>query len=553
MSKDGDSTLLEHRPCLNPECGSSDAMGVYDDGHGFCFSCDMYFANVDDVDSEGDNESVGNESTGKGLIKGSIRELTKRGISEETCKKFNYRFGKLGDDNVQIANYCDNDGRVVAQKCRTANKDFKFIGKPKQATLFGQNLWRESGRMVVVTEGEIDAMSVSQAQGNKWPVVSVKNGASGAKRCLSEQLEWLEQFESVVLMFDDDEAGRKGVEECVGLFSPGKVKVAKIAGYKDANEALVDNKANLIIDAVWGAKTYKPDGVLDASELFEDVSKPIEWGLSYPWESITKKTYGFRPNELIVLGAGTGMGKTEVFKEMEKHCLIEHGLNVGVLHLEEMPKDTLLGIMSKQSDIPFHIPDASYTDDQLKQAFDAVTSDNRLYLYDSFGYTEWKIIKQRIRYLAISCGCQVIFLDHITALVSGSDGDERRELDNIMTDMASLVRELGITMFAISHLTTPEGTPHEEGGRVKIRHFRGSRAIGQWASFMFGLERNQQSSDPDEQSTTTFRILKDRFTGRSTGFTCELGYDSKTGRMFEKDDLDDFDMSDESEEMKEDF
>jgi twinkle protein len=76
---------------------------------------------------------------------------------------------------VQIANYI-RDGVVVAQKVRFPGKDFTFLGKPKDAGLYGMHLWRDGGKMVVITEGEIDALSVSQLQDNKWPVVSVPNG-----------------------------------------------------------------------------------------------------------------------------------------------------------------------------------------------------------------------------------------------------------------------------------------------------------------------------------------------------------------------------------------
>jgi len=103
-----------------------------------------------------------------------------------------------------------------------------------------------------------------------------------------------------------------------------------------------------------------------------------------------------------------------------------------------------------------------------------------------------------------------------------------------MTDLASLVRELHFTLFLISHLSTPEGKPHEEGGRVQIKHFRGSRAIGQWSSFIFGLERDQQNDDEVVRGTTTLRILKDRYTGRATGRTIFFGYDYDTGRLVHK-------------------
>ena len=105
-----------------------------------------------------------------------------------------------------------------------------------------------------------------------------------------------------------------------------------------------------------------------------------------------------------------------------------------------------------------------------------------------------------------------------------------------MAEMGSLVKELGVWVLFVSHLATPEGTPHEEGGRVKIRHFKGSRAIGFWSHFMIGLERDQQAEDEEDRSTTTYRMLKDRYTGRSTGETYRIGYEQQTGRLVEARD-----------------
>jgi twinkle protein len=96
-------------------------------------------------------------------------------------------------------------------------------------------------------------------------------------------------------------------------------------------------------------------------------------------------------------------------------------------------------------------------------------------------------------------GCKHIYLDHLTALAAGEE-DEKQALDKIMAELAGSGAGARPRPHFISHLATPEGKPHEEGGRVTIRHFRGSRSIGFWSHFMFGLERNQQAEDEIERA-----------------------------------------------------
>jgi len=465
------------------------------------------------------------------FLDGEAIPLRKRGITLKTCQKWGYLVGDHKGSKVQIANYRAPDGRLVAQKVRGKDKAFSVRGDLKAAGLYGQHLWAPGGKQVVITEGEIDALSLSTLQGDKWPVVSVPNGAQGARKALAAQSEWLETFGKIILMFDQDGPGREAAEECALLFTPGKAYVATLP-LKDPNEMLVAGRGDELLRAMWDAKPYRPDGIVTFQDLDEEIEKEPEQGLSYPWPALTEATFGMRPNELVALGAGTGIGKSDVFKEIAMHLVVQHEQNVGILFLEEHPAHTAKCLMSKYAGKLFHIPGEEWTQEEFQAAKSALAETQRVYMYDHFGATDWEVVQARIRYMAVGLGCKYIFLDHITALVSGDAGnDERKELDAIMTGLASLVRELHINIHFISHLATPEGSPHEEGGRVKVRHFRGSRAIGQWSSFMFGLERDQQQPE----TPTTFRILKDRYTGRSTGLTFGLRYDLKTGRYSECD------------------
>ncbi len=153
-------------------------------------------------------------------------------------------------------------------------------------------------------------------------------------------------------------------------------------------------------------------------------------------------------------------------------------------------------------------------------------------MYNSFGETDWAVVKAKIRYLAVSEGVQLFYVDHLTAMANTES--ERESLEKIMKELAGLANALQVVITFVSHLSTPsEGRSHEEGGRVSIKNFKGSRSIGFWSYFMFSLERDQQHEDPLISSTTTFRILKDRFTGQSTGSLIYLAYDPVTGRLSE--------------------
>lgn len=521
-----DSSFTHKEPC--PACGSRDNLARYTDGHGWCFGCGHYEPSPSDPQQSPTRSP--RMSTDWTPVTGDVSALQARRITEETCRHFGYLVGADPKNGrpVQLAPYCDEHGRIVAQKWRDAEKNFGVFGKLKDGLpLFGQHLWRDAGKMVVVTEGEIDCMTVSQLQGNKWPVVSVPNGAQGAKKSLQAALEWLERFDTVVLMFDQDDPGRAAVEECAPLFTPGRCKVASLP-LKDANDMLKAGRGDEVISAIWGAKAYRPDGVVSASDLVEKASQDVPLG--YPWflEELTELTYGRRDGELYALGAGTGVGKTDVFTQSIAFD-IQQGFNVGALYLEQAPVETVRRVAGKMVGKVLHVPgkvDLKEREDAVK----ALGAAGKLHLYDNFGACDWETVKAKMRYMIVSLGCKMIYLDHLTALAAGEE-DENGALKVIMAELAGLAKETGALIHFISHLATPEGKPHEEGGRVMVRHFRGSRAIGFWSYFMFGLERNQQAEDEAMRHTTTLRVLKDRNTGQATGKVLYLRYEAETGLL----------------------
>lgn len=468
----------------------------------------------------------------KQLLDGEVEALTARGIRQETTKLWGYTSGKLGAKAVQIANYRDPAGtQVVAQKIRDRDKNFTVRGDLAEAGLYGQWLWRDQGKMVVVTEGEIDALSVSQIQDNKWPVVSVPTGSKGAKKSLAAQLKWLLGFDTIVLMFDDDQAGRDAVSECAPLFPPGRVKTATIKGFKDANAALLGGQPRAVIDAIWGAKDIRPDGIVSVADVKAAALAPLQIGEPWPWEKLTKLTLGTRGGEVIMIGAGTGIGKSEVFDQIIANVIGPGGQPAAVFKFEQPVGETVRRVAGKIAGRRFNLPDSGWTQGELEAVVNNLATENKLFLYDHFGQCDWSVVTDHIRYLAAAHDVRHVFIDHLTALAETGD-QERGSLETIMKEASTLAQELGIRIYMVSHLSTPDGTPHEEGGRVMIRHFKGSRAIGYWAHIIIGLERDQQDEDAAWRTITTVRILKNRYAG-VVGDTFHIGFDPVTGILNE--------------------
>ncbi len=521
MERKDESEFLRHEPC--DHCGSSDAKAVYSDGHAFCFSCNKHFkGDMTDVTETQEDDS----SVGTGFLAGHARELSKRGLTAETCRIWDYVVGRYKGQAVQIANYKDAQGATVAQKVRFPNKDFVFLGDTKNAGLYGMHLWRDGGKMVTVVEGEIDALSLSQVQGNKWAVVSIPTGAKGAKKAVQKNLEWLCKFETVVFMFDNDEHGIEAAKECAALLPPNRAKIATLP-LKDANEMLVAGRSAELINAMWSAKTFRPDGIVSMQDVWERIASPkIVTSFQYPFQGLNEKTAGIRKGEIVTVTAGSGIGKSQICREIAYH-LIEQGQKIGYIALEESIERTSLGLMSIRANKLLHLSHEDMT--QYKEHFDALAP--HVELYDHWGSTDSDNLMNRIRYLVRGCECDFIVLDHLSIVVSGIDeGDERRLIDNTMTKLRALVEELKCGMVLVSHLKRPpQGKGHEEGAQTSLAQLRGSAAIGQLSDIVIGAERDQQGEEAD---VTTLRVLKNRWTG-DTGVACQLEYSKQTGRMTE--------------------
>jgi twinkle protein len=507
------SEFVRHMPCSN--CGSSDGKAIYSDGHTYCFVCHDR--------TGGDNDVIHSQRMTKTVhLTGSAERLQKRNISEKTNQLYQiYR-----DGNTLRFPYYDGSGILQGVKIKTKPKDFRYEGVSTD-TLFGQHRFPTTGKRIVITEGELDAASCYEAMPG-WPMVSLPHGAASAKKDLQKQIPLLQGYKEIVLLFDSDEAGRKAAKDAAGVLPPGKVKIARIEPYKDPSEALQANDAEAIRKAIWNAEEYRPDGIIEGKTLQSLVTTPLPPSdHDYPFRGLQDKLHGIRYQELTTITSGSGQGKSTFCRQLAVNLLTK-GERVGYLALEESNRRTALGLMSTAVGKSLHIGEHERTD--LEEHFRDTIANWNLYLFDGFGSFDPDVIYNRIEYLASGLECRIIFLDHLSILLSGLDGDERRTIDITMTRLRSLVERTGIALFLVSHLrrSNNDRTSHEEGGKVSLSQLRGSAGIAQLSDQVIALERNQQSTD--ERDIATLRIIKNRYSGE-TGFAGKIKFDLETSRF----------------------
>jgi twinkle protein len=527
------SFVKTHVAC--PACGSSDGAAINADGSTYCFVCTTLTPSEDGVVVVETKPVVKDMSFLKRHRDGVSVSVSERRITKSTMEK--YEVVREGEDF--IFPYYNEDSTLVAAKIRsTKEKKFSTEGEWKAGTLFGQQLFAKGGKTITICEGEFDALAAFQMIGaGKYPVVSIRNGAGSAVKDCKAQYEYLDSFETIVICFDGDEAGRAAAKDVANIFG-SKCKIFKPdPQYKDACDWLADSKEGAFTSRWWSAEVHTPDGLINGSSLWEELRKPRQKpDASWPYASLDNMLCGLRKRELVTVAAGTGQGKSTFLRQLIHHLLMTTDDKIGCAFLEESPSRTAMGIMSIEAMKPLHLPTTEYTEEELRNAFDKTMGTGRVTMFSHFGSLDIDNVISRLRWMAKGQGCSWIILDHYQMVLSGLDTDERKGLDMLLTKLRTLVEETGVGLFGISHTRRDSGSRGaENGAELTLSSLRGTAGIAQLSDAVIGLQRDQQNEDERVRNTTLVRLLKSRFTGE-TGPAGFLWFNKDMQRLIEIED-----------------
>lgn len=502
--------------------GSSDAYALDYDGDGFCFSCHKYFS--DGIELEKQEK----EYTSTGIIDG-YDKVGYRGLSKKTVEHYKIVTGfSNGEAYERYFRY--PSGAVKVKKYNPLGRKDKYQWKTDQGEvkpgLYGRDLFSPKDyKYVYITEGEDDAPSVFQCFGGHHAAVSVQSSSS-ALRDIESDRSYLNEFERIILAFDADEQGRNAIKKVVsaGLFDFNKLYVVDFKGHKDANEFLQNNKTAELVHCLKHAKKYTPDNIINTfAEIEEALTEAKEDIIgTYPTESFNNLLYGFHRGQVVCIKASTGTGKTEILRMMEYHLLQTTTAKMCIIHMEEDKARTIKGVATYELGIPCTLPDYGVSDKTVIEAYKKACggSEDRVFIYTLFGGDNPDDVLDSIRFVVSTGGVDIVFLDHITMLVTGmEEGDERRKLDYLSTKLKKMAKELKFCLVLVSHI-------NDEGGT------RGSKNIEMIADTIIHFDRDKEADDEFTKNTLNPYVQKNRFSGR-TGSVQSLHFNTDTYKLEE--------------------
>jgi len=263
-------------------------------------------------------------------------EMTKwfdgRGVTIETLNNFQiFETESQGYKWINFPYY--RDKQLVNVKKRNGKKDFRLSAN---AELIFFNLDSVFGsKEIIITEGEIDCMTVVQAGFES--VVSVPNGAqkgNAKMEYLDNCFEYFQDAEKFILAVDNDEAGQILAEELCRRLGREKCHLVDYPnGCKDINEVLVKYGNEFVVSTIKGAKQHPIAGINRPNEYVDEV---IGYHLNgFPsGDKVGYKDFdnlmSFRPGELTVITGIPNSGKSawldQVLVRLSSRCGWKHGI-----------------------------------------------------------------------------------------------------------------------------------------------------------------------------------------------------------------------------------
>lgn len=452
-----------------------------------------------------------------------IEYFKKRGIGEETLKKYNIGYD---EDGCIIFPYYKNGELVNIKKRKNlGNGKKEFIQtKDSEKTFFGIDLVKDQKELIIV-EGEMDVLALAE-QGIYS--VSVPQGGSDYKlECLANcSNEFLKSFDWYVIAVDNDKVGNGLKENLIQRFPKDKCKIVNWNQYKDANEALIAGEdLHKFID---NARFLQTDGLIDFcdswddlySELFEADKNFYETGW-YDFDNIVK----LRTGHLMVVTGYPSRGKSTFVDNLLINLAKKYDTKHLVATFETSTGGYYRSLFEMYTQKPFwEVKNNSEGISEVlgSEAFEFIT--NHFMMFDNRRLWTIDDICERTEIEVMKHGVKTLVIDPYNRLKNDYKDREDKYIGLILSKLCMLAKKLDILVIFVAHPKKPDAE--------KMPDMYSISGSGDWYNMAdYGIivhrERDKYTRKLLNQPQICVAKVKSFYLGNPSGGTVTLEYNPK--------------------------
>lgn len=470
--------------------------------------------------------------------------LAQRGISKETVDACDVREDAHG--NI-VFNYYDTNDVLCLVKYRPAHKIDKSRGDIKSwcqkdadttPLLFNMNRVNTTAPLLI-TEGEVDSMAAIESGFTN--VVSVPLGANNYS-WIEENFDWLEQFDSIIICADNDEAGLKMQKECVYRLGSWRTKFIDIPPYhydekrdkkipmKDLNHVLYYEGKEAVMNLIKNAHEQEVPSVLNLSEVDDvelDEMDGINTGIRDLDVEIMRLFYG----TLTIVSGLPGAGKTSFLSQLMCQA-IQQDKPVWMFSRELpcwMQKSWLNYIMAGNHHIREYFDSNGAAFYKVTPAAKQLINEKynkKWFLYRDDWSNKLEDILTSMEDSVRKYGTKLLILDNLMTIdIGANEESELLKQTECITQLIKFAMKYSVAVVLVAH---PRKMPRGED--VGIYDISGSSNIINLAHRTLGLRRIDQEKEQCNYNVC-LTVIKDRMRGKA-GKKINLYYDVPSRRFY---------------------
>lgn len=464
--------------------------------------------NIDIIINETDRKPKKSPTKHENYNKNILTYCEKRNISKDTIDYV----GVKENNNCVVFEYRNELGEHLANKYRKTKKSegpkMWFEKGTNVNTLFNMDKINIS-EPLLITEGEFDCLSAIESGFKN--AVSIPSGVNGTNEWITSNWTFIEQFEEVIIWFDNDEPGIKGAREVFNRLPNNSVKIVRCEVANDINELLHKYGKLAVLKQIEKASTPTLEGVatLDMIEDFDvHEAETLKTGIDY----IDDKLVGMVFGSLNVLSGRNGSGKSTILNQIYIAEAIAQGYKTFLFSGELIGGNVkywlLQTLANEEQFAEYTAKDGHKYKKVTIQAKEKIVNDmkDRFFLYDSDDYRIEAII-EKMTVLAKRYGVRVFVIDNLMTVESSLKDKYEAETD-IVKKLKNFAKKYNALVHLVAH---PRKSMNDE---IEKDDVAGSANITNLADYVTTISR---AKDDVVEYDAILKILKNRHTGVNVG------------------------------------